>query len=761
MAEQTQGAGLFMDYKLGEANEIKAALRELSSNKAGEARQKRDIIQKVVGYMTLGLDMSSVFMEILMQAQTRDVVQKKLIYLYLVGYSTIDPQKTMMAISTLQKDCFDDDPVIRGLALRSLCSVRVQDLTEYVVDPLKKGLADSTPYVRKTAVMGCLKLYITSPETAKSFRVNEQLLNMVRDRDPQVVANCMYVLNEIFISQGGLTLDHKTIVHLLNRMRDFNDWAQCMLLEVVSRHEPKDQGELIDIMNLLETRLRSTNCGVILAITKVFLHLTVDIPKLHKQVFSRLRAPIITHMVSAGPELAYSCLQHILLLVNRNPEVFHPEYKRFFLRVNDPAYTKKIKLDILVELVTPESVADIIQEIQFNTMDLDENVSKHAVAKVGDVASKLEPAERGAVFARLVGMLEKSSSAVLNAAIVAIVTSLRKYPDTATEVVPALELLICQQHADLVTVDARVSALFVLGEFGNSWPDAPYVLEDMCEDFATEPSPLVRLQMLNTTARTFFKRPAEVKKLLATLLKESIEEDDEDDGTADGPKPGDSQDVRDRALLYYRLLQGKIQVAYGVICAQRQPIEKYAEEDSEDLKEIVFKEFNTLSVVYNKPAESFLLPYPEPGILFEEEEEEEEEEAAAEGGEGGAAEVAAAPVEVPPPQINPAAAKIDQKKFGGTWSTVGGQKTTCQAGGPADYVLSKLAPMGFQPLAKGNTPDGGAKVYVYCGFSDGMYGYIEMIISPTGAVSATVKCDGDDAHKTGFLIQNLRAAIAY
>ena len=29
-----------------------------------------------------------------------------------------------------------------ALALRSLCSVRVQDLTEYVVDPLKKGLAD-------------------------------------------------------------------------------------------------------------------------------------------------------------------------------------------------------------------------------------------------------------------------------------------------------------------------------------------------------------------------------------------------------------------------------------------------------------------------------------------------------------------------------------------------------------------------------------------------------------------------------------------
>ena len=47
--------------------------------------------------------------------------------------------------------------------------------------------------------MGCLKLYITSPETAKSFRVNEQLMTMLRDRDPQVVANSLYVLNEIYI----------------------------------------------------------------------------------------------------------------------------------------------------------------------------------------------------------------------------------------------------------------------------------------------------------------------------------------------------------------------------------------------------------------------------------------------------------------------------------------------------------------------------------------------------------------------------------
>ena len=49
----------------------------------------------------------------------------------------------------------------------------------------------------------------------------------------------------------------------------------------------------------------------------------------------------------------------------------------------------------------------------------------------------------------------------------------------------------------------------------------------------------------------------------------------------------------------------------------------------------MFKEFNTLSVVYNKPCKSFLLPYPEPGIDLNppEPEEEPEEEIDMSGGD--------------------------------------------------------------------------------------------------------------------------------
>lgn len=36
---------------------------------------------------------------------------------------------------------------------------RVPNLVEYVMTPLLSGLADNSPYVRKAAVMGCVKLF--------------------------------------------------------------------------------------------------------------------------------------------------------------------------------------------------------------------------------------------------------------------------------------------------------------------------------------------------------------------------------------------------------------------------------------------------------------------------------------------------------------------------------------------------------------------------------------------------------------------------
>jgi vesicle coat complex subunit len=60
-------------------------------------------------------------------------VLKKSLYQYITTYGTANSDLMLLTINMLLKDCQDQDPTIRGLALRSLCSLTISNLTEYLV----------------------------------------------------------------------------------------------------------------------------------------------------------------------------------------------------------------------------------------------------------------------------------------------------------------------------------------------------------------------------------------------------------------------------------------------------------------------------------------------------------------------------------------------------------------------------------------------------------------------------------------------------
>ena len=72
------------------------------------------------------------------------------------------------------------------------------------------------------------------------------------------------------------------------RIKEFSEWAQCLVLELVSKYVPSDSSEIFDIMNLLEDRLQHANGAVVLATTKLFLHLTLSMADVHQQVCNKL-----------------------------------------------------------------------------------------------------------------------------------------------------------------------------------------------------------------------------------------------------------------------------------------------------------------------------------------------------------------------------------------------------------------------------------------------------------------------------------------
>lgn len=59
----------------------------------------------------------------------------------------------------IYQDCEDPNPLIRALAVRTMGCIRVDKITEYLCEPLRKCLKDEDPYVRKTAAVCVAKLY--------------------------------------------------------------------------------------------------------------------------------------------------------------------------------------------------------------------------------------------------------------------------------------------------------------------------------------------------------------------------------------------------------------------------------------------------------------------------------------------------------------------------------------------------------------------------------------------------------------------------
>lgn len=119
MSASSAPPSYFVDHKRGEVNELKLLLnnpkllreqdkkREVRANGTDDriirsscfccARSHADcslarlsrsspcvqVIKKVIAYMTLGIDVSKVFSEMVMAASTKDLVQKKMVYHYL------------------------------------------------------------------------------------------------------------------------------------------------------------------------------------------------------------------------------------------------------------------------------------------------------------------------------------------------------------------------------------------------------------------------------------------------------------------------------------------------------------------------------------------------------------------------------------------------------------------------------------------------------------------------------------------------------
>lgn len=101
-----------------------------------------------------------------------------------------------MAVNTFRKDAREKvNPLIRGLAVRTLGCIGIEAVLEFLIEPLKDSMQDEDPYVRKTAALCVAKIYDLSPEAAEAFI--PKLLDMISDGNGMVVSNAIAAISDI------------------------------------------------------------------------------------------------------------------------------------------------------------------------------------------------------------------------------------------------------------------------------------------------------------------------------------------------------------------------------------------------------------------------------------------------------------------------------------------------------------------------------------------------------------------------------------
>ncbi|XP_015760053.1 PREDICTED: AP-4 complex subunit beta-1-like [Acropora digitifera] len=545
----TSSGGFFSESnKKGEVSELQKNLQ--SPEVQRDARQYRKVVRKVIAYMTLGMDVSPLFMDMIKAAATHDLVQKKLVYLYICSYASSNPELALLTVNTLRKDCQDSSAMVRGLALRSMCSLRLPDLVEYIVEPLLAGLQDLSSYVRRSAVMGCVKLYHLIPDFVEGLK-RFLLINILFEKQIKTMCGLGFDNNYVnmlvfFILLTNNKPHNYHFQHFSVRLRSFSVWGQSQVMEMLLRYQPQDTEEVFDILNLLDDRLKQPNSAVVMACIQLFIHLTREMKDIAEDVYKRIKGPLMTILSSSNSELVYVCLCHIEILLSKMPKLFDREYRSFF-----SSNVKGTRMFVL-SLVTLHYLYYIHNYLNCmfsaHVHDVDVKMSKEAVKAIGEIAMHLPHSSEYCIDA-LLSFLSWEIEYISSQTLVVIRDLLLKYEKSAIAVLPQIGecLEIVQDPKGLAAI------IWIIGEYGQSIVDSPYLLEPLIDRIASEQSAEVKLQLLTATMKLFFKKPPECQHMLGRLLKFCVDEEMH-------------MDVHDRALFYYRLLKTGPKEAERVVC---------------------------------------------------------------------------------------------------------------------------------------------------------------------------------------------------
>lgn len=240
--------------------------------------------------------------------------------------------------------------------------------------------------------------------------------------------------------------------------------------------------------------------------------------------------------------------------------------------------------------MTPTNALAIVEELSEWVMGVDTDIARHAVRAIGEIAVRAPPHIRK-ILDKLVTFWDVSSE-ICSEVVKCLKDLLRKYPQWAKNVVESTS----KKFSMIDDAEGKASVIWMIGEFGELLDQGPYILENLVAGYSEEPDRNVRLELLTAAVKLFLKRAPECQRMLGQLFVQALGE---------GDSPGElDTDVHDRALMFYRLLQVNLQQARETILCEKAKIGTFVAGEG-GIGDRLFPEFNSLSIIYNKPQNQF------------------------------------------------------------------------------------------------------------------------------------------------------------
>jgi AP-2 complex subunit beta-1 len=130
----------------------------------------------------------------------------------------------------------DTNPLIRALALRTVSYIHVKEFVEGTIQPLKKLMIDSDPYVRKTSAFCVAKLYDHDKSLIEHSDLIDRLNRMLKDENPTVVSSALAALMDIWERSENikLTIDYASASKIISILPDCSEYDPVRFAQFVA-----------------------------------------------------------------------------------------------------------------------------------------------------------------------------------------------------------------------------------------------------------------------------------------------------------------------------------------------------------------------------------------------------------------------------------------------------------------------------------------------------------------------------------------------